>query len=146
MCQEIRTTCLLGLLLKDFDEETADNLALLFRIILPFKFTDEQLTRVAMDQFYVEPVAERLDDLFRLALTQQTVIHEDTRELLADRLMYQDSRHGGINAARQSADHIAVADLFADLGNFLLAEVRHRPVSATARNLVDKVPQQLGAL
>ena len=87
LCQEIRATYLLRLLVEDFYEETANNLTLLFRIVLPFKFTDEQLTRVAVDQFYVELVAERLDDLFRFALTQQTVIHEDTSELLTDRLM-----------------------------------------------------------
>jgi hypothetical protein len=42
------------------------------------------------------------------------VIDEDAGELVADRLVDQHRRDRGIDAAREAADHLAVADLRAD--------------------------------
>ena len=61
--------------------------------------------------------AKERDDLLRLALPQQAVIDEDADELIADRLVDQDRRDGGIDAARKPAEHAALADLRADRAN-----------------------------
>jgi hypothetical protein len=48
-----------------------------------------------------------IDDGLCLVETQQAVIDEHAGELLADRLMDQHGRDGGVDAARQAADHLA---------------------------------------
>ena len=58
--------------------------------------------------------AKQRHHLFGLAEPQQSVIDEYAGELLADRLVNEHSGDGGIDAARQAADHPALADLAAD--------------------------------
>ena len=82
-----------------------------------------------MDQRHVVMVAEHGDDLLRLAQPQQAVIDEDAGQLVPDRLMDQNRRHRGVDAARQAADHLLVAHLFADLADRLFAIGAHRPVA-----------------
>ena len=59
----------------------------------------------------MEVAAERLDDLLRLVLAQQAVVDEDAGELVADRLVDEQRRDGGVDAARERAEHALAADL-----------------------------------
>ena len=77
---------------------------------------------------------------------QQTMIHEHAGELIADRLMDQHRGDGGIDAAGQSADHPALADLRPDLLDRLLAKGAHGPVAGEPCDLADEVADQLGAV
>jgi hypothetical protein len=79
-------------------------------------------------------VAEHGDDLFGLALPQQPVIDENACQLVADRLVDQHGGDRGIDTARQPADHLLVAHLFADCGDGLFAIGAHRPVAGKARD------------
>ena len=106
---------------------------------------EEQVLLVGVDQRHVVVVAEHRHDLLRLALPQQAVIDEDAGELVADRLVDQDGRDGAIDAARQAADHLRVADLLADRGDGLLAVAGHRPVAGEARD-ADEVLEERRAL
>ena len=80
-----------------------------------------------MDQRDVVVVAEQPHDLLALVLAQQAVVDEHALQLVADRLVQQHGHDRGVDAARQAADHLALADLGADLGDGALAERGHRP-------------------
>ena len=72
---------------------------------------------------------EQVDHGLGLVEPQQTVIDEHAGELIADRLVDQDRGDGGIDAAGQAADHLALADLRADFLDRFLAEGAHGPVA-----------------
>ena len=131
--EEIRAADLLRLLLEHIDEQPADGLALDLRIGRAGERVEEQLLGLHMHQRDVVVVAEQRDDLLALAEPHQPVIDEHAGELLADRLVDQ---HGGdrrIDAAREPADHPALADLRADLLDRLALEGAHGPVAAWRR-------------
>ena len=97
-----------------------------------------------MDKRNVEGVAEEGDDLGGLALAHQAMVHEDAGQPLADGLVDQHRRHGGIDAARQAAEHPALlANLGADRLDGLAPEGGHGPVALQPCDLVDEVGDQL---
>jgi hypothetical protein len=59
----------------------------------------------------VQVVPKCRGDLFPLVLPQQTGVHEDRHELVADCLMHQRRRHRRIHAARNRRQHAFLADL-----------------------------------
>ena len=81
-----------------------------------------------MDQLDVIVVAEHRDHFIGLVHAQEAVIDKDTGQLIADRLVQQYGRHRRIHPTRKAADHLFVADLFADAGNRLFAIGAHGPV------------------
>ncbi len=91
-------------------------------------------------------VAEQRHHLLALAEPQQAVIDEHAGEPVADRLVDQHRRDRGIDAARQAADHPALPDLPADLGDRLVAECAHAPVAHAAGNVAHEVAQERGAV
>src|SRR2546430_10760400 len=101
---------------------------------------------VSLDERDVVVAAEEIDDLLALAGPQQAGIDKDAGQLVADRLVHQHRRHGGIDTAREAADDIPIADLATDLVDSLSTKPRHGPIAATARDLVGEVAQQLAAL
>ena len=74
------------------------------------------------------------------------MIDEDAGELLADRLMDEHGGDGGIDAAGQSANHPALADLFADLVDRLQLERAHGPVAGAARDLAHEIAKERRAV
>ena len=69
------------------------------------------------------------------------MIDKDARELTADGLGQQRRRNGGVHAAGKRQQHLAVADLGADVLNGLAHEVAHRPVTGRAADLIQEVAQ-----
>ena len=82
-----------------------------------------------MHQRNIVVMAEQVDHGLGFVEPKQPVIDEHAGELIADRLVDQHRRDGGIDAAGQAADHFALADLSADLFDRLLAEGAHGPVA-----------------
>ena len=80
-----------------------------------------------LDQRNVVSAAKQAFDFLRLALAQKTVIDENAGERVANRLMKQNGRHGGIDAAGKTANHLRAAHLFANARDLSIAESRHRP-------------------
>ena len=78
-------------------------------------------------QRHVEVVVERLDHLLGLVLAQEAVVDEDARELVADGAVDEQRRDGRVDAARERADDLVVADLLADQLDLLLDELERRP-------------------
>src|SRR5581483_1328159 len=80
------------LLLEDADELTADDLALLLRLLDAGEQLEEPLLRLNVDEGDVEVAPEGLDDLLGLVLPEQPVVDEDARELVADGLVHEQRR------------------------------------------------------
>ena len=59
---------------------------------------------------------EQRDHLVSLCGTHQASIHKHTSQLVPNRLMNQDRRHGSCHAARQAANHPATTHLFTNGG------------------------------
>ena len=131
---------LLALFLKDADELLADDLALRLRIGDVLQARKEALLGVDTHEVDI-PVFKRGLDFVALVLAQQTVIDKDARELAADGLGQQRRRNRGVHAAGKRQQHLAVADLGADVLNGLAHEVAHRPVTGRAADLIQEVTQ-----
>ena len=99
-----------------------------------------------MHQRNVVVTAEQVDDGLAFVETQQPVIDEHAGELVADRLVNEHRRDREVDAAGQSADHPALADLPADFLDRLFLEGAHGPVAAALRDLADEVAEDLRAL
>ena len=95
-----RATCrVLRLAFEDADEFFADNPALLLRIGDTFQGGKKLTGSIHRHQFGAHLLAEGFHHLFRFALAQQTGIHEDSHQLVADGLMHQRGRDGRVHAA-----------------------------------------------
>ena len=72
--------------------------------------------RLGVDADEVDvPLPEGCLDLVALVLAHQAVVHEDAGELTADGLCEQRRGNGAVHAAGQGQQHLAVADLLADV-------------------------------
>ena len=115
--QELGAAELLGLLVEHVDEERADGLALGLGVGLAGERGQEALAGIDMHERDVEVAAEQRHDLLGLVQPQQAVVDEDAGELVADRLVDQHGGDRAVDAAGEPADHAALADLGADLGD-----------------------------
>ena len=149
LCQEIHLADLLGLFLEDTDELLADDLALALRLGNACQLAKITLTSIHADEVDVKvgvAGAEDGADLFLFVLAEQAVIHENAGQLLADRLGQHSCQDRGIHAAGQSAQHLAVSDLFPQGLDVVLHERVHLPVARAAADVVHEVVQHLLAL
>ena len=144
--QKFGAADLLRLGLEHVDEQLADDLALGLRIADARERGEEMIGGVDVHQRNVVVAAEQLDDLLGFVEPQQAVVDEHAGELLADRLVDQHRGDRGIDAARQAADHPALADLRADFLDRLVLEGAHGPVAAAARDLAHEIADQRRAL
>ncbi len=85
-----------------------------------------------------ELLAERAFHLLGLVAAQQPRVDEDARQLVADGLVHERRGNGGVDAARQPADHPFVADLRADLGDRVFDDRDVRPRRPAARRFVQE--------
>ena len=106
-----------GLLREHVDEQPADGLALIFRIIKAFERFIEAFG--GMDDRQIQPqiLMEHLLHLFGFMIAQQSVVHENAMQPFADRFIQKDGRNGGIDAAGQPENHFVVTDLRLHLFN-----------------------------
>ena len=127
--EEIGIVDLTRVFLEHVDEKLADGLALLLGVRDALELAKEQIAFIRMDQLHVVMVAEHRDHFLGLVEAEQAVIHEHAGQLVANRLVQQNRRHGRVDAAGEAADHMGRADLFADLGDGFFAVSAHRPVT-----------------
>ena len=78
-----------GLGLEDADKLLAYPRSLLFGVVDAVEPCQEPLLGVDVDQRNVKVAAKRLDDLRGFFLSQQAVIDEHTRQLVANRFVHQ---------------------------------------------------------
>ena len=82
----------------------------------------EAVGGVNVNEVGVELILEDVYDLFAFALAHKAVVYVDADELLADGLDEQRRDHGGVNAAGKCQKYVFVANLGADLFDFLVNE------------------------
>ena len=92
----------LRLLVEYLDEESADNLALFFRILDALQRSKKSIRRVNADHVDVHMFGEGLHDLVTFVMTQQAVVNEYADELIADRLVQQRCNNRRIDTAGQA--------------------------------------------
>ena len=127
-----------GLVLEDPDELLADDPPLLLGLRDPGEPGEEALACVDMDERDVEVRPERLDDLLGLVLAQEAVVDEHAGQLVADRLVHEQRRDRGVDAAGEPADDLLGADLRADALDLLLDHRGGRPGGRRAGDLVEE--------
>ena len=140
---------LFGLLLKDADELLADDLPLALGLSDAGQLAEVAGAGVHADKVDVKVgVAGAKDraDLLLLVLAQQAMVHKDAGQLLAHRFGQHGGQHRRIDAAGQSAQHLAAADLLAQGLDVALDKGVHLPVAGAAADVVDEVAQHLFAL
>ena len=109
---------LAGFFFKYADELGADDLAFCLGIGDACELIEEAVDSVDVDEVGVHLIAENLDDLFGLALTEKSVVDMDADELLTDRLDQKRRDDRAVNAAGEREQNLFVADLrteFCDL-------------------------------
>ena len=101
-------------LLEDADELLADPPPLVLGVDHAREPAEEPILRLHVDERHAEVPAERLLDLFGLALAQQPGVDEHARQLVADRPVDEQRRDGRVDAAGERAEHLGPPDLGAD--------------------------------
>ena len=144
--EEIDAAELFGLRFKDADELLADDLALALRLGDAGELGEKTLLCVHAHDAHAEAVVHGALDLIALVLAQQAVVDKDAGELLADRAVEERGGHGAVHAAGEGQQHLAAADLGADLLNGLADVIRHAPLGGKAADLIEKVLQNFGAV
>ena len=123
---------LAGRLGEDVDELLADNLPLRLRVADARQLVEEAVRGVDVLEVHVVVLLEDLLDLLGLVLAQQPVVDEDAGEAVADGLVDEHGDHGGVDAAGESEDDGAVADLLADVRDGLVDELLEIPGAGAA--------------
>ena len=120
--QERNAVQLPGFLSENLDKLAADDFPLGLRVGNPRQFVQEPVHSVHINEVRIHLVAEHLDDLLRLSLAQQAVVHMDADKLLADGLNEQRRHHRGVHAAGQRQQHLFVPYLLPNLGDLRVDE------------------------
>ena len=113
--------------------------------VTPASSREEPVGRLDVDERHVEVLLERLDHLLGLGHPQEAVVDEDARELVADGAVDEERRDGGVDAARERADDVLVADLLADQLDLLLDELERRPRGRRLAGVEHEVAEDVGA-
>ena len=85
-------------------------------------------------------------DFIALVETHETVVYKHTGKLIAYGFCHQSGCHGGVHAAAERQQHLAVAHLFPDGadGGFLV--ISHGPVAGGTAHLIEEVADHVGAV
>ena len=86
-----------------------------------------------------------VEHIFKLILAQQAVIHKDTSQVLANRLVEQHGSHGAVDTTRKAQDNLVVAQLLFQTRYGIVDEGIRRPVAFAATNAKGEVSQHLWA-
>ncbi len=111
---------LAGFLLEHADELGADDLALGLGFGHAGEQVEEAVRGVHVHQVRVELVAEHVHDLLGLALAEQTMVHVNADELLADGFDEQSGDYGAVHTAGEGQQDFLVTDLLAAGSDLLL--------------------------
>ncbi len=143
LCQKVDTFQLLRLFLKNLDEQITDGFALLFGIGNIRKHFQKTLTSVDHLQGNLEIIAEYSSHLLRFAKAQQTVIHKNTGDLLADSAMNEHRSHSRIHSAGKRGNNPTLTHLGADRRHCRIHVGVHGPLTGASANATHKGGEHL---
>ncbi len=135
----------LRFIVEDGDELRADALALGFRVGNTGKLLEETLAGVDGDDVEAELVAQVLLHILEFVFAQHAVVYEDAGELAANGFVHQHCCDRRIDPAGETANHVPLADFFADCRDGSFDEVSGSPVTLCAADVEDEVPDELRA-
>ena len=87
--------------------------------------------------------AHRPLDLLALVQSQQSRIDKDARELIADCPVHERRGHGGVHAARETADDLSLSHQSADFRDFAFDEGTWGPARRGAADFEQEVRDEL---
>ncbi|MNN67327.1 hypothetical protein D3C81_1829530 [compost metagenome] len=119
---------LAGFNLEHFDEFTADNFALGFRIADTGQMAHELINGVDVDDVHAEVFGKHFHDHLAFVQAQQAVVDKYACQLVADRAMDQGCRNAAVDATGQTEDDFIAADLLANFLHCFGNVIRHIPV------------------
>ena len=120
LSQEGDALQLLSFLSENVDELLADDLALLLRVGNAGQLVQKAIHSVHIDEVGVHLVLEHLDDLLGLALAEQTVVHVNADELLADGFDEQSGDYGAVHTAGEGQQDFLITDLLTQFCELLV--------------------------
>ena len=118
-----------------------DDLALLLGIFHTLEQVEEAILGLDEVEVQVKVLAQVADHFLAFVEAQQTVVHEDAVQAMADGLVQQHGHHGGVDAAGKGADHVLVTDLFGHFLDHAFHEAGHAPVGHDVADLEQEVAQ-----
>ena len=104
------------------------------------------LSRIHRYQIESPFVAENSDNFLRFVFPHQSVVDVNAGQAVGDRLLNQRRRDRAVHAARQSAKHLSVPDLFADFFHAFGDKIAYRPTFLDFANGIQKVFEYLPAV
>ena len=144
--QEFGAAHLCRFLLEHLDEGRADDLALALGVARRLRARQEHVARHRRGRAgYCSGRGTASTTSSASPGAHQAGVDEDAGELVADGLVDQDGRDREIDAAGESADHPALADLLADPLHLFRAERFHVPVGGNAGDTRHEIREQRGA-
>ena len=87
--QEGNVFQLTGFFIEHLDKGIANNFTLGFRIRYTFQLAQEQVLSVGTDHFNAHVLGEHVHHHIAFVLTQQTIVNENTGQLIADGFVQQ---------------------------------------------------------
>jgi hypothetical protein len=91
----------------------------------------------------IKMAPEEIDDLRSLIPSQQSIIHEDTFQAIADHAMEKKSDDRGIDSSAQAADHSFRTDPFSQMTRRLLHKRPHVPEMLTSANMEEEITDEV---
>jgi hypothetical protein len=120
LSQEGDALQLLSFLSENVDELLADDLALLLWVGNAGQLVQKAIHGVHIDEVGVHLVPEHLNDLLGLALAEQTVVHVNADELLADGFDEQSGDYGAVHTAGEGQQDFLITDLLTQFCELLV--------------------------
>ena len=134
----------MSLLVEYVDKALTDDLTFLLRLTNTCQLTIELIFRVHANHVQAQMLIIS-QYVLKLVLAQQAMIHENTCQVLPDRLVQQDCRHRRVDTTRQCQDHLVVAQLRLQFSHSRLNERGRRPILGASAN-IQEIVQQLRAV
>ena len=136
---------LLSLSVEDIHKTFADDFAFLLRLFHASEFDIEFFFGV--NTYHIETEALVIvKDVLELVFAEETVVNENTSQILANRLVEKHRRNARIHATAQSKHHLVVADLRLQFGYRGVDERCRRPILFAAADAHHKILQEQCAL
>src|SRR5581483_2830749 len=132
--------------LEYFNEGGANDFAFAFRLGHTFEAPQEQARGLLVLKLHAKVAPKDLPHDRGFPAAQQAIIDENTGQLLADGLVQQRRRHARINTAAEPENDPLRPNLGPDIFHRLIDVTVHRPVFATAADVMDKIGENLFAV
>ena len=142
--QEADVLELRGLVLEDADELLADDLALALRLVDARPAWRGSALRPRRGPAGCRTGQKVSTTCSASFMPHQAVVDEDAGQPVADRLVDEQRRDRGVDAAGEAADDAALADLGPDLLDLLVDHRLRRPLLLAAGDVAEEAGQDLG--